>query len=241
MTIRSRNVDEAEHQGPRRTSGCRHEPAYAGQAIYSPTTLALYDLVVLGLSNPLVWRCPTRRILRLYDQYVTDNHLDVGVGTGWYLDRCRFPSLAPRIGLMDLNPSSLAAASRRIARYRPEQFRADVLKPVAVEAPAFQSIALTYLLHCLPGSIAQKAVVFDNLAPLLQPGGVIFGATLLRIGVVRSTAARVLMRAYNRKGIFSNEADSVQALRAALDQRFRSVEIDIVGCAALFVARDRRD
>ena len=218
----------------------RHDRSHAGQAIYSPMTLALYDLIVLTLSNPLLWRCPTSRMLQLYNQQVADNHLDVGVGTGWYLDRCRFPNAAPRIGLLDLNPNPLAVASRRIARYRPEQYQADVLKPSTISVPPFQSIALTYLLHCLPGDITEKAVVFDNLAPLLAPEGVVFGATLLSIEVERSAAARALMRAYNRKGVFSNAADSASALQAALDQRFRSVQIDIVGCAALFVARDPR-
>ncbi|MDF2998744.1 MAG: Methyltransferase type 12 [Xanthobacteraceae bacterium] len=224
----------------RETSLQPGDRSHAGQAIYSPLTLALYDLVVLTLSNPLVWRCPTGRILELYDQYAAASHLDVGVGTGWYLDRCRFQDDAPRIGLLDLNPSSLAAASRRIARYRPEQYRADVLKPSAIEAPPFSSIALTYLLHCLPGHIDEKAVVFDNLAPLLAPGGVMFGATLLSRGVERSAAARALMRTYNRNGVFSNAADSAAALEAALEARFNSVDIEIVGCAALFVARDPR-
>jgi hypothetical protein len=231
-----KDEQEAAHCGIDGEVG--HDRSHAGQAIYSPTTLALYDLIVLTLSNPLVWRCPTSCILALYDRHVTANHLDVGVGTGWYLDHCRFPSAAPRIGLLDLNAHSLAAASRRIARYRPEQYRADVLKPSTILAPPFQSIALTYLLHCLPGDITEKSVAFDNLAPLLAPGGVMFGATLLSVGVQRSAAARALMRIYNRKGVFSNTADSVLALQAALDQRFRAVEIDIVGCAALFVARD---
>ncbi len=83
-------------------------------------------------------------------------------------------------------------------------------------------------------------MVFDNLAPLLARDGVVFGATLLSVGVERSAAARALMRAYNRKGVFSNAADSASALQAALDQRFRSVQVDIVGCAAVFVARDPR-
>lgn len=222
------------------TSAGPADASHAGQAIYSPTTLALYDLVVLGLSNPLIWRCPTRRILALYDRYVAPAHLDVGVGTGWYLDRCRFPSATPRVGLMDLNASSLAAAARRIARYRPEQYRADVLRPLAVRPAPFGSIALTYLLHCLPGSIAEKSVAFDTVLPLLAPDGVVFGATLLSTGVQRSAAARALMRLYNRKGVFSNAADSAVDLRAALERRFASVELEIVGCGALFVARRPR-
>lgn len=214
--------------------------AHAGQAIYSRTTLALYDLVVLALSNPLIWRCPTARILALYDSHASGDHLDVGVGTGWYLDHCRFPGAAPRIGLLDLNANSLAVTSRRIARYRPEQYLADVLRPLVIPASPFRSVALTYLLHCLPGDIAEKAVVLDNLAAMLAPDGVMFGATLLSAGVERSTAARALMRVYNRKGVFSNAGDSLEALRTELEQRFRSVQIEIVGCAALFVARDVR-
>ena len=53
----------------------------AGQAVYTKPMLAVYDLLVLGFSNRLVWRCPSKHILALYDRYVTANHLDVGVGT----------------------------------------------------------------------------------------------------------------------------------------------------------------
>ena len=167
---------------PYETASTRSLP---GQAVYTPTTLALYDIAVISISNPLIWKCPTSRILALYDTHVTGSRLDVGVGTGWYLDKCRFPHATPRIGLMDLNTSSLAAASRRIGRYRPELYRADVLQPIRQSLTPFRSIALTYLLHCLPGGIRDKAVAFDHLLPLLEPGGTMFGATLLSEGVER--------------------------------------------------------
>jgi hypothetical protein len=41
-----------------------HDRSHAGQAIYSPATLALYDLIVLTLSNPLVWRRWKEPVLR---------------------------------------------------------------------------------------------------------------------------------------------------------------------------------
>ncbi len=212
----------------------------AGQAIYNPRTLQIYDLVVLRLSNPLIWRCPTARILDLYDRHAGVAHCDVGVGTGWYLDRCRFPTPAPRIGLMDLNTDSLVFAADRIARYRPETYRVDVLAdPVTGLAP-FDSIGMTYLLHCLPGDIAAKATAFDTLRPCLADDGVVFGATILSGDVPTTAAARALMRVYNRKGVFSNEADTLPDLHAALNRRFRSVEITVVGCVALFVAREPR-
>ncbi|MCJ2016161.1 class I SAM-dependent methyltransferase [Methylobacterium sp. E-065] len=212
----------------------------AGQAIYNPRTLQIYDLVVLRLSNPLIWRCPTARILDLYDRHVGLAHCDVGVGTGWYLDRCRFPTPRPRVGLMDLNADSLAFAARRIERYRPETYRIDVLGTLATGIAPFDSIGMTYLLHCLPGDIAEKAKAFDTVRPCLRDDGVVFGATILAGGVPTTAAARALMRVYNRKGVFSNAADTLPELRAALDRRFRSADITVVGCVALFVAREPR-
>lgn len=209
----------------------------AGQAIYTRRNLALYDVLVHGVSNRFVWRCPTRRLLEHYRRCVSANHLDVGVGTGYFLDRCAFPSPSPRVALMDLNPQSLAYAARRIARYRPETYRRNVLEPIAVEAPPFDSLGATYLLHCLPGSIAEKAVAFDHLRTLLHPGGVLFGATLLQGGVARTRAAVRLMAFYNRRGIFCNERDDLDGLRRALEQRFHDVAVEVAGCAALFSGR----
>ncbi len=84
---------------------------------------------------------------------------------------------------MDLNADSLAFAARRIARHRPETYRVDVLgAPVTGIAP-FDSIGMTYLLHCLPGDIAAKARAFDAVRPCLAGDGVVFGATILAGGV----------------------------------------------------------
>ena len=209
----------------------------AGQAVYTRPVLKIYDWLVLGLSNRWIWKCPTPRILALYDAHVSANHLDVGVGTGYYLDKCRFPSAEPRLALMDLNPQSLATAARRVARYRPEQIQANVLEPLDREVMPFDSIGLNYLLHCLPGSIATKAVVFDHLQPLLNPGGTVFGATLLQGDVERSATARRLMAVYNAKGIFTNTEDDLAGLEVALADRFAEHTVEIVGCGALFSAR----
>ncbi len=62
------------------------EEVAAGQAIYTPGMLNLYDLRVLWISNRFIWKCPTLRLLALYDRRVMANHLDVGVGSGYCLD-----------------------------------------------------------------------------------------------------------------------------------------------------------
>lgn len=105
------------------------EQVEAGQAVYTKSTLRAYDFVVLIVSNQFIWKCPSRRIEEHYNRHVTANHLDVGVGTGYFLDRCQFPSQTPRVALMDLNRSVLEYASSRIARYKPETYAETYLNP----------------------------------------------------------------------------------------------------------------
>lgn len=193
--------------------------------------------MVLGVSNRWIWKCPTPRLLAHYHKNVSANHLDVGVGTGFFLDKCPYPSPKPRIALMDLNQCALDFAARRIARYRPETYRCNALAPIQVEAEKFDSVAVGYLLHCLPGTIESKSIVFDHLKALMNPGATLFGATLLQGEVPRSRIARRLMDMYNRKGIFSNHADDLEGLARALRERFSDVSVEVVGCAALFSGR----
>jgi ubiquinone/menaquinone biosynthesis C-methylase UbiE len=208
----------------------------AGQAVYSPLVLSVYDVFVLGFSNHLLWRCPTAELRALYDRNVSAHHLDIGVGTGYFLDRARWPVPSPAITLLDLNANSLAAAARRIERYSPKTATADALQPLP-DLGRFDSMGLCYLLHCLPGAIPSKAAVFDNIRPLLAPGARVFGATILQGSVPRSWAAQRLMDTYNSKGIFSNRSDRVEDLEAALASRFKDVRVGLKGAVALFEAR----
>lgn len=210
----------------------------AGQAVYSRRVLRMYDWLVLGLSNRFVWRCPTQQMQALYDQHVTSNHLEVGVGTGYFLDRCRFPTGSPRIVLMDLNENCLRLAARRIRRYGPRTVRRNILEPIPWEERPFDSIGLNYVLHCLPGGMEAKAAVFDHLAALLNPRGVLFGSTLLTAGVRRHLLARWLMTAYNHRRIFCNTQDSLETLTSALKSRFSEQAVWTLGCAALFWGRE---
>jgi len=209
---------------------------HAGQAIYTAQTLNLYNVVVLGISNHWLWKCPTERLVQHYNRNVSANHLDIGVGTGYYLDKCIYPTISPRIGLMDLNADSLAYASKRISRYKPQQYQYSVLSQIPIKHK-FDSIGINYLLHCLPGTMEEKSLAFDCIKPLMAPGAVIFGSTLLHEGVTRNGLAKKLMAFYNKKGVFSNQNDSAEGLRSALNTRFQHVSIEVVGCVAIFSAR----
>jgi ubiquinone/menaquinone biosynthesis C-methylase UbiE len=209
----------------------------AGQAVYSSRTLSWYDFLVLGISARWIWKCPSPITRALYEECLSERHLEVGVGTGYFLDRCRFPVPDPQITLVDLNQNCLDATAQRIARYHPETLVRNALEPLNLGDRKFQSAAINYVLHCLPGSMEEKGVVFDHLRDVLSPGGTIFGSTILSQGVATSPLAKRLMRAYNRKRIFCNENDSLAALEATLSRRFERWEVRTVGTVALFKVR----
>ena len=205
-------------------------------AVYTPARLALYDLFILGLSCSLVWRCPRRHFLDLYDQHVGSPHLDIGVGTGYFLDRCRFPVERPQITLLDPSDACLSKAARRLERYSPRVVKASALEPFELGADRFASVALNGVLHCLPTTPEAKASVFRNLKPLLEDGGVVFGSTILGTGVEHGRIAQRVLTLYNRERLFTNLADDLGSLERALAHTFADQHIEVRGSFALFAA-----
>ena len=65
----------------------RTDPAYRGQSDYTPLLLRLYDPLVLGPIARYVWRCPSPRLLEHYRQHIREPHLDVGPGTGYFVEQ----------------------------------------------------------------------------------------------------------------------------------------------------------
>jgi len=193
--------------------------------------------VVLGISNRWLWKCPTACLLAHYNSHASDNHLDVGVGSGYCLNHCQLQSQQPRLAMMDMNNDSLSYSSRRVARYQPRRYQQNILQPIDHDIAKFDSIAVNYLLHCLPGNSPSKTVVFEHLKNVMKPDATLFCSTLLQGYVPRSTSAQQLMNLYNRKGIFSIQRDYLKGLEASLETRFESVQIKIVGCVALFSAQ----
>jgi hypothetical protein len=202
---------------------------------YSPLGLALYDALIMNGVASHVWGCPAQRLVDHYREHLTGNHADVGVGTGYCLDRCG--AGFTRLALIDLEPHCLAHTSRRLARHLPECHRRDILQPVRGIGAAFDSVALNGVLHCLAGSsLRDKARVFDNLAPLARPGTKIFGCTLLSDDIPRGWRRRAVHALLNGLRVIDNRADTAADLRAVLEARYAHCRIEIVGTMALFSA-----
>ncbi|MGE5260651.1 MAG: class I SAM-dependent methyltransferase [Actinomycetota bacterium] len=211
------------------------EAVAKAHAIYTPAMLTVYDLVVHGLSNHLAWGCPTRRLIELYRANLSANHLEAGIGTGFFLDRANGVRFE-RLVLLDINQNCLDRAARRLARLSPNLCQVNLLARIPRGKGHFNSVGLTYVLHCLPGRMSEKLAAVDHLKPLMHPRAVLFGATILGRGVTPNAAARKLLDLYNAKGVFNNREDDFESLSEGLRRRFGEVELERQGCVALFRA-----
>lgn len=208
-----------------------------GARIYTPLILKICDLWVLQISNNYAWRCHTENILlRHFQINMATKHLDIGVGTGYYIANIKDGS--NNITLLDLNPNSLTAAAKRIGGHRISHvLQHDIFNPLPEsEREQYDSVSMYYLLHCLQGSMHEKLRAIEHASQALKPDGLLHGATILGEGVEHNGFGRYLMSVYNKKGIFSNAADSCEGLRVVLERYFNKVDIHLYGVVAVFTA-----
>ena len=216
----------------------RDDAAYEGQREYTPLFLTIYNPLILGFFAPVVWRCPAARLVDGYRRHLGHRHLDVGPGTGYFLARADIPDGSP-ITLLDPNPHVLAHASRRLQRLDVTTIEADVCKPLPVQGP-FDSAALSGVLHCLPGPLPRKAAAVANVAAVLAPTGVLFGASILGDPGHNTRLSRSVLRANNRRGTFDNLDDTQEGLCEILEASFEQVELETLGSMAIFAATNPR-
>jgi SAM-dependent methyltransferase len=215
----------------------RSDPSYKGQSGYTPFLLAIYDPFVIGFMAPVVWRTPILPVVERYRRLFGRRHLDVGPGTGYFLERAAPPET--EITLLDPNPNVLARCARRLAAKHPTTVQADVMKPLPLER-RFDSAALSFVIHCLRGPMSNKAIAIRNIADVLESDGVLFGGTVLGLSERHSLPARGALRAFNLEGGFDNREDTAEGLRRILAESFEAVDVDVVGSAALFTATGPR-
>jgi SAM-dependent methyltransferase len=218
----------------------RNDPAYRGQADYNTGFLRVYDRLVLGIFTRFVWHMSTSDEVARYRAHIRPNHLDVGPGTGYFLERAGLADGSP-ITVLDPNPNVLRHVTQRLLRLEVTAVQADVLKPLPTAGP-FESAGLSGVLHCLPGPMARKAAAIENIAMVLAADGVLFGMTILGPSAGHTRLGRAFLTVLNRRGTFSNLDDTEAGLREILAASFRDVQVETTGGSAAFVARGpRRD
>jgi len=211
------------------------DPAYKGQKSYGPALLAVYDWWVLGVMARAVWRSPTPLIVERYRPLFGRRHLDVGPGSGYCIGVAASADM--ELTLLDPNRDVLDHCAKRLSRFHPTVVEADVLKPLPVQGP-FDSVALSFVLHCLPGPMEAKGRAVRNVVSVLDSRGVLFGGTVLGTDERHSASARAFLKAAIRQGGFDNLSDTRDGLETILSASFDDVEIDVIGSLALFTARN---
>ncbi|WP_404316210.1 class I SAM-dependent methyltransferase [Prescottella equi] len=214
-----------------------------GAALYNRAALALYDTLVLRVSNSLAWGCPTERLLAHYNANLGARHLDVGPGTGWYLKQATYPTASPEVALMDLNPATMKLTTSRLAGRGivPTSHTGSILAPIDTGLGQFDSVAANFVMHCVPGTWAEKGAAFTHIAAILEDDGVFFGSTILGTGVPHNPLGKALCALYNGPmKVFHNKGDDQVGLETALEAAFETVDLSVVGTVAVFAARGPR-
>ena len=214
-----------------------NEATLLATRVYSRPGLALYDGMIMGVFAHLIWRCHPRQFVDYYQDNISSNHADIGVGTGYCLDRCRFPDANPRLALIDVKSSCLEYTSRRLARYAPSKHLRDASQPIRVDGAPFDSVGLGGVLHCMPGDdMRDKCRTFDAIRSLIHGTSIVFGYTLIADHMRKSVRTLLAHRALNRLRIVNNANDHAGDLLLELRKRFRDCVVEERGPLAFFRA-----
>lgn len=207
-----------------------------GQLFFTSMSHSLYDLFVYRLVTPYVWRCQTEIVIDNYHRNLSDNHLEIGVGTGYLIKESEPHTRHLKLSLMDLNKRCVEKSAKRLSEYSPTLYQQDILQPFEIGEKRFDSIGLNFVMHCVPGDFKSKGVAFKHVYDALKNGGVFFGATVLHDGVKRSVLSRLVMKALNVLTIFHNSQDNLDDFKVAIEAVFDLVEIEVVGSTVLWRA-----
>jgi len=219
-----------------------------GAAMYSPELLNSYDSWVLDFVMPRVWGCNKSFLQRMYDVHAGAKHIDVGPGSGYFLERSTFAAAGGKanaqLALLDLSPHCLKFCGDKLAGdFRAVRtYQCDALSPTPAQLPdaPYDSIGMSLLFHCVPGTTLEEKVrkALACLGPSLKAGGVVFGATVLGGGddIQLGFRQRFWLRGLNSKGIFQNRGDTCDGLCRALDDFATKYSVRVVGNVALFTA-----
>ena len=88
-----------------------NEDVKKGPANYHNVLFSVYNFYVFQLSNTYIWKCPTKHVRNLYSTHVSTNHLDIGVGTNYFLKK-RNLQFSTRLVLMNTTMNCLKNESK---------------------------------------------------------------------------------------------------------------------------------
>lgn len=191
---------------------------------YTNYALIIYDYLVLMFMSFFVWRCSTTKtMLPFFRANVSKRHLDIGCGTGYFLEHGNIP-LDAEVSLCDLNQNCLEKSKARFGRPNTECLLHNIFQPLPSDAGPFDSISMFYLLHCLPGPVSRKCEIFKHLKYNLSADGVLFGSNVLGPTGDHTWLSRLALRRLNYLSHMDNMGDTRAAFEEALRENYHEVD-----------------
>ncbi|GAA3747664.1 class I SAM-dependent methyltransferase [Salinactinospora qingdaonensis] len=217
-------------------------PEGANPGLYTRLTMRWrYTPQVIWWRHPRVWGVPNPVLHTLLAAHAGQEHLEVGVGNGYFPSRLPAWSPVRTLHLMDVNPACLAIASHTLRRrFTLHSHHHSALTPWENLADdSVDSINSYMTLHAIERTgIGDLEPLVAEAHRVTKPGGCFFGATIVPKGAgvhLKPSAAR-LIEQYNAAGVFSNANDSVEDLHDLLEGHFAHVTTRAFGCVAVWEA-----
>ena len=191
--------------------------------------LFFYDYLVNDLNCSFVWKCSQRNILHNY-RNISDNHIEIGPGTGYFLKNKTFDTLQ----LLDINNDILTNASLNLKGNcsQIKSFQHDIFTSSLPQLSKCNSIGLTYVLHCLPGKIENN---LDNLIRHIPYKNYnLYGASVIRDPVEKNSLAEMELFWLNKIGVFNNSNDTYSSLEKYFKKNNFQYDLKLEGYVAIF-------
>lgn len=192
--------------------------------------LFAYDYLVNNINCNIVWKCNQNKIIQHYDSNITNNHIEIGPGTGYFLKKNQYNTLQ----LIDINNDILEDSSKNLEAIskKIDTHCHNIFSCSSSHINPSRSIGLTYVLHCVPGKIENNLntmiqnIQFDNYN--------LFGASVVQDPVETNILAETELLWLNRLGIFNNENDTYSGLHEYLEESGMEYNLRLEGYVAIF-------
>ncbi|VVU94689.1 hypothetical protein CPAV1605_414 [seawater metagenome] len=199
-------------------------------------SLKYYDYLVNNINCKYVWKCDKSHILNNYKNNMSNNHLEIGPGTGYFLKK--FSCNNTKLTLMDINDN--------ILNYSHGNLINNFKSINSINHNIFQkefygnykSVGINYVLHCIPGRIEDNVqILIDNLQP---KDCTIFGSSVITDTELVSILAKGELYFLNKFQIFNNKNDKSINLIRYLKNKNYNFNYEIIGNVMIFSINFKR-
>jgi len=169
------------------------------------SSIKFYDFLVNDLNCNYAWRCHKSNIFKNYQKNLRSNHLEIGPGSGYFLNPKFHKKEISNLFLMDVNQPILEASQQNLEKhYSNIQLLNHNIFNKELDSLKINSIGINYVLHCVPGPLDQK---LEKLHLNLPKNTNIFGATVISDFERQTELSKLELKVLNHKGIFNNKMD----------------------------------